>query len=144
MSNTPLVQLSNVEIHNYRCIEGNQSFEVEPDVTVLVGMNESGKTTILEAIAKCNYFDQSDPQFQFDALYDYPRARYNKYKKGSEDSRAVTLSYRISDELISRIEEELGIDLSGNTFSYTQGYDNNSTVGINSVLQLDGQDSLQD
>ncbi len=144
MSNTPLVQLSNVEIHNYRCIEGNQSFEVEPDVTVLVGMNESGKTTILEAIAKCNYFDQSDPQFQFDALYDYPRARYNKYKKGSEDSRAVTLSYRISDELISRIEEELGIDLSGNTFSYTQGYDNNSTVGINSVLQLDWQDYLQD
>ncbi len=144
MSNTPLIRLSNVEIHNYRCIEGDQSFEVEPDVTVLVGMNESGKTTILEAIAKCNYFDQSDSQFQFGALYDYPRARYNKYKKGSEDNRAVTLSYSISDELKSQIEEELRIGLSGDSFSYTQGYDNNSTVGINSVLQLTWQDYLQD
>lgn len=55
MPNDAMIRLSGVVIHNYKCIENDQSFDVEPDVTVLVGMNESGKTTALEAIAKCHY-----------------------------------------------------------------------------------------
>lgn len=69
-----MIKLTGVTIHNYKCIEGDQSFAVEDDVTILVGMNESGKTTALEAIEKCNCFED-DSKFVFNATHDYPRLR---------------------------------------------------------------------
>ena len=50
------MKLINVTIFKYKCIETEQSFKVEDDITILVGMNESGKTSLLEALAKTNYF----------------------------------------------------------------------------------------
>ena len=47
-----MITLKKATIYRYKCIENEQSFEIEPDVTVLVGMNESGKTSLLEALAK--------------------------------------------------------------------------------------------
>ena len=37
-------KLTKAAIYKYKSIENTQSFSVEPDTTVLVGMNESGKT----------------------------------------------------------------------------------------------------
>ena len=56
MKGTKMIKLKSVTIHKYKCIESDQSFEIRPDITILVGMNESGKTAILESIAKSNYF----------------------------------------------------------------------------------------
>ena len=50
-----MIKLIKANIIRYKCIETEQSFDVEDDVTVLVGMNESGKTSILEALAKTQY-----------------------------------------------------------------------------------------
>jgi predicted ATP-dependent endonuclease of OLD family len=41
-------------------------------ITVLVGMNESGKTSVLECLAKTNYFED-DEKFKFNETLDYPR-----------------------------------------------------------------------
>ena len=71
------MKLKKVAIHKYKCFESEQSFDVEDDVTVLVGMNESGKTSVLEAVAKTNYF-QDDSEFKFNLTHDFPR----KEKKG--------------------------------------------------------------
>ena len=51
-----MIKLIKADIVRYKCIEKEQSFNIEDDVTVLVGMNESGKTSILEALSKTNYF----------------------------------------------------------------------------------------
>jgi predicted ATP-dependent endonuclease of OLD family len=51
-----MIKLVGAKIHKYRCIESEQVFNVEDDVTVLVGMNESGKTSVLEALAKVQLF----------------------------------------------------------------------------------------
>ena len=51
-----MIKLKSVTINKYKCIEIEQSFDVEDDVTVLVGKNESGKTAILEAISKSNSY----------------------------------------------------------------------------------------
>ena len=134
MPNDAMIRLSGVVIHNYKCIENDQSFDVEPDVTVLVGMNESGKTTALEAIAKCHYFDEGDPEFKFEALKDYPRARYNKYRRGDEPEDAVTLRYEISEGLKSQIEIEMGISLEGTDFTCSTYYDGKTLIGINSLF----------
>ena len=39
-----MITLQEVTIHKYKCIESDQTFNVDEGVTVLVGMNESGKT----------------------------------------------------------------------------------------------------
>ena len=43
-----MIRLVKATINRYKCIEKEQSFDVEDNITVLVGMNESGKTSIVE------------------------------------------------------------------------------------------------
>jgi len=64
------MKLKNVEIKKYKSFEEPQKFEIEDDITILVGMNESGKTSALEVIAKTNYF-QDDESFKFKMLHRY-------------------------------------------------------------------------
>jgi len=74
-----MIELKSVTIHKYKCIEKDNSFEVDGKVTVLVGMNESGKTSILEAIAKTNYFE-ADEKFKFNTK---PTTTQEKKKRKS-------------------------------------------------------------
>ena len=55
-----MIRLVKATINRYKCIEKEQSFNVEDNITVLVGMNESGKTSILEALSKANYFEDEE------------------------------------------------------------------------------------
>ena len=43
------MKLTSVQISNYKCIRDPCSFTIS-DITCLVGMNEAGKTAILEAL----------------------------------------------------------------------------------------------
>ncbi|WP_417602547.1 AAA family ATPase [Owenweeksia hongkongensis] len=120
------MKLKKVTIHKYKSFETDQSFEVESDVTALVGMNESGKTSALEVIAKTNYF-QDDEDFIFNLTHDYPRREKKKIEKSGEDPRAVTCTYEISKDLIKKIEDEIGKDvLKSNEFSITYKYSNSA------------------
>lgn len=74
------MKLTHVEIEKYKCYETPQGFAVDEDITVLVGKNEAGKTAVLEAIAKTNYFTD-DATFKFDPVLDYPRKEKKKYDK---------------------------------------------------------------
>lgn len=58
-----MITLEKVEIHKYKSIENTQTFSIDDKITILVGMNESGKTNVLEALAKVNYFN-SDEEFK--------------------------------------------------------------------------------
>jgi len=44
------MRISKVNIENYKCFQGMFTLELNPQVNILVGNNESGKSTILEAI----------------------------------------------------------------------------------------------
>ena len=46
------MKLIKAVIHKYKSFETDQEFKLNKDITILVGMNESGKTSALEAIAK--------------------------------------------------------------------------------------------
>lgn len=119
------MKLKNVTVHKYKSFETDQSFDVESDVTALVGMNESGKTSALEVIAKTNYF-QDDKDFKFNLTHDYPRREKKKVEKSGENPKAVTCTYEISDELKAEIENEVGKGvLKTNEFSITYKYSNN-------------------
>ena len=58
------MKLTKVTIHKYKSFLTEQTYEVESQITRIVGKNESGKTALLEALAKSNYFeDNADFQF---------------------------------------------------------------------------------
>lgn len=118
------MKLKKVTIHKFKSFETDQSFDVESDVTALVGMNESGKTSALEVIAKTNYF-QEDEDFKFNLTHDYPRREKKKVEKSGENPKAVTCTYQISDELKAEIENEVGKGVfKSSEFSITFRYDN--------------------
>ena len=68
------MRLTHVRVQNYRCIRDTGWFEIEQAKTILVGLNEAGKTAVLNAL------QQIHPPAGvkgFDALRDYPRKLYN-------------------------------------------------------------------
>ena len=125
-----MVTLTKATIHKYKCIEDTQSFDVEPDITVLVGMNESGKTSILEALAKVNYFED-DEFFKFSLTHDYPRKQKKSIDKSGEDPEAIVLEFEIDAELKNKIVLDVGISPTSSKFTITKKYTNGKNVGIN-------------
>ncbi len=124
------MKLKKVEIKKYKSFEESQKFEIENDITILVGMNESGKTSALEAIAKTNYF-QDDESFKFNITHDYPRRQKKKMDKSGITPEAVVCTYEIDSNLINEIESDLGKDtLESTEFSITTKYDNKNIWSI--------------
>lgn len=122
-----MMKLRKVEILKYKSYTEKQAFEVEEDITILVGMNESGKTAALEAIAKTNYF-QDDDDFKFNVTHDYPRREKKKMEKSNVKPDAIVCTYEIEEELVKLIEEDLGTEaLKTNSFDCTKKYSSGST-----------------
>lgn len=122
-----MIKLKSVTVHKYKCIEKDNSFEVDDKVTVLVGMNESGKTSILEAIAKTNYFE-TDEKFKFNKTHDYPRKEKKEIDKAGSTPKAVTCHFYITDELMKLIEGDIGKGILTNR-EFTQSYDYKNSKG---------------
>ena len=118
------MKLKKVTIHKYKSFETDQTFEVQDDVTILVGMNESGKTSVLESIAKTNYF-QNDKKFKFNKTHDYPRREKKKMDKSEVMPKAITCVYSLDDELKKSVESKVGKNVfSLNELIVTTKYDN--------------------
>lgn len=121
------MRLKKVVIHKYKSFESAQEFDLDEDITILVGMNESGKTSALEALAKSNYF-QDDSAFKFNSTHDYPRKEKKKMDKSGVDPPAITCTYMIDEDLLSDIEADLGEGvLSTKEFAVTTKYGNGSS-----------------
>ncbi|HEY5534545.1 MAG TPA: AAA family ATPase [Ignavibacteria bacterium] len=50
------MKLVSASIKKYKSIFNAENIKIDDKITTLVGMNESGKTVSLEALAKSNYF----------------------------------------------------------------------------------------
>lgn len=118
--------LKKVTIHKYKSFLTEQTYEVESQITRIVGKNESGKTALLEALAKSNYFEDN-AEFKFSKDLDYPRGELTKVR--NENPEAITCEYELSDEDIQKIEDdfESGI-IQKQIFSETSYYDNTRTT----------------
>src|SRR5690554_4321094 len=137
------MKLTKVDVHKFKCFESEQSFDVEKDVTVLVGMNESGKTSLLEAVAKTNYF-QDDPAFKLNLTHDFPRKEKKKVDKSGEDPKAVTSTYSLDQNFINQINDDLGADaFSAKSVSVTHNYSGRRTFRGVSVRSEEHTSELQ-
>lgn len=115
-----MMKLREVVINRYKSYRKRQTISIDDSVTVLVGMNESGKSVLLEGLAKLNYFKLGDPRFQYDMAQDFPRKEFVKAQKSSEKIEIITAKFDISDHLMKKIADELGDGVVANTFSLSR------------------------
>ena len=100
--------LVKAQVQNFRSIDNAGVVEIDKDVTVFVGQNESGKTAFLKALALSRSVKATD---KFDIDRDYPRKSVNDYRKAHEKDPAVVteLTYKLSAHDLKAVNTLLGV-----------------------------------
>ncbi|CAL9583709.1 hypothetical protein SUDANB106_05098 [Streptomyces sp. enrichment culture] len=123
------MHLIRARITNYRSVEDSGMFDVEEDVTCLVGKNESGKTTLLQALFRLNPVEPAS----FDEVVDFParKTRERKQLPAGKKIPVVRATFRFDDTEMKAIQEELGPKVLRNPeFEVIIGYRDNSKTFI--------------
>jgi hypothetical protein len=126
------VRLVSARVGPFKSIDKPQQVSIDSDVTVLVGMNEAGKTVFLQALEKSN---DALRLAKFEPVDDYPRKSLPAYLKRHKDhpETVTVLTYQPRLEELSDLNKHLGMALGPDfTFSITHKYDN-SLVPVISV-----------
>ncbi len=71
------IKLTKFRVKNFRCVDDSDWINLD-DIIALVGINESGKTALLNALHTLN---PSDGKIDIDHIRDYPRERVSKDRK---------------------------------------------------------------
>lgn len=115
------MRLIKARITDYRSVEDSETFDIEDDVTCLVGKNESGKTTLLQALYRLNPVEP----VEFSEVIDYP-ARKTKERKSLPAGKMVPViraTFRFDPDELEAITAELGPNvLRSPEFTVTAGY----------------------
>ena len=114
----------------YKSIDDSESVKIEPDVTIIVGQNESGKTAFLQALHKAFPVEQN---INYNVTEEYPRKGLNNYQKIHDDDPAVVceLTYELTPSEIKKINEDFGLKLLDSlTFTYSRKYKGSGSVSI--------------
>jgi predicted ATPase len=130
------MKLRTVRITNYKCIEDSTEFSVGP-VACLVGKNESGKTTILEALYRLNPYVKEEGNFDYHQ--EYPRRHLSEYENTDEHANVVKTLWDLDAQDVAAIREPMGADALKSTEVVVQkGYENQSfwTVDVDEALVL--------
>ncbi|WP_104087761.1 ATP-dependent endonuclease [Cryobacterium sp. N19] len=96
---------------NYRSVIDSGDFDVEPEKTILVGINEAGKTAVLKALQSINAPEDTPA---LDYLFDYPRSQLNDIQKGRKklgDIQVAEATFTLDDTDRAAVLAASGIDL---------------------------------
>lgn len=85
------MRVESATISNFRCVVDSGSFGIEPDKTILVGVNEAGKTALLKAIQHASPTDDTKP---IDWLFDAPATMVDEIRRGN---------MKASDRAVARV-----------------------------------------
>lgn len=80
------MRLTQFRVRDYRSVHDSGVILVEPDKTLLVGVNEAGKTALLRALQQMKAPRDTEG---FSALRDYPRSRYTEVQRGEKDPSEI-------------------------------------------------------
>lgn len=111
-------------------MNSEQTVEIDPTVTVFVGMNEAGKTVLLKALHKSSDAVDED---EFDPIDDYPRKDLSSYLKQhkTEPATATILTYELEESEVSAANEALKTKIpSGFRISVIHKYDNTTQLSF--------------
>ncbi len=119
--------LKEFEISDFQSIHYSEPVKTG-DITCLVGKNEAGKTSLLQALYRLNPI--IEPDGNYDVTNDYPRKDTEDYiqevNSGSREHAIVTkVTYTLRKADIAGIQEEFGKGILNNPeLILTKGYEN--------------------
>jgi hypothetical protein len=97
--------LKSAQVRKFRSIEDSGPVRFEPDITCLVGMNESGKTALLEAVYRANPLGRSGG---FQELRDYPRRLRGRERQAIAETVPVSVTFELQDDDIEAVWSRFG------------------------------------
>lgn len=113
------MKLLRAKVENYRSIEDSGWVEIEPDLTALVGKNESGKTAFLQALFKLNPVEP----VAYDEVIDFPSRLTRRRKETNDVIPVCTAQFELAESELDAIERDLGVGtLLSSTFTVHRGY----------------------
>jgi hypothetical protein len=124
------MRVTSVSVGPFRSIDKEQVVEIDEDVTVLVGMNEAGKTVFLQSLRKTN---DVLGLARFEPVDDYPRKNLNTYQKrhGTSPEEVVTIRYALNEDERKRLAAAIGVGVPDDfSFSITTDYANDCSIGL--------------
>lgn len=104
------MRIAQARITNYRSVVDSGLFEVEPEKTILVGINEAGKTAVLKALQSINAPEGTK---ELDYLFDYPRSQLNDIQRGKKSLSMVKVAeatFSLSDDDRAAISAHVEVD----------------------------------
>lgn len=129
------MKLVAVTVQKFRNFVEPQRVEIEDDVTVLIGKNESGKTTILQALHRLN--PSNGPSKEFDLVIEYPRWRLTRDRKAEEleELAPVIAEFELTDSDRTALEASLPAPLpTAATVTAQRTYNNTLYVSVSAEL----------
>ena len=96
------MRLDRVQVTNFRSIDDSTGFKIS-DITCLVGKNQSGKTTVLQAIEPLN--PQNAAHAEYDRTRDYPRQYLTDYtdRHKSKAARVVQSVWSLTESEVAKV-----------------------------------------
>ncbi|MEV8335489.1 hypothetical protein OG275_37975 [Streptomyces niveus] len=123
----------------FRNIVDSGDVAISPDVTALVGKNESGKTALLSAIYRFHPVYSKD---SFDLGQEYPRWRRVPDTRSGEitEAKPITCTFELGDDDLRAVAGALGPGVvSGRSYSRSISYEGKRTV----TLHVDEEAALE-
>ncbi|MGB8603537.1 AAA family ATPase [Bradyrhizobium sp.] len=119
-----MIVLKKVELSHFKNILDSGPVAIEPDVTCLVGKNESGKTAFLQALHRLNPAQQS---LTFNAQRQYPAwlEKQHRRQKNLNHVTPVKAEFELDDKTWSELKQQFGrTTLASRNISISRQYDN--------------------
>jgi recombinational DNA repair ATPase RecF len=119
-----MIVLKKVELDHFKNILKSGPVGIEPDVTCLVGKNESGKTAFLQALHRLNPAQQN---VSFNAQRQYPAwlEKQHRRKKNLDEVTPVKAELELDGKTWAELENEFGkTTLASRIISISRQYDN--------------------
>lgn len=107
------MRLIKARVVNYRSVEDSDEFMIEPDVTCLVGKNESGKTATLKALYRLN---PVETDVAFNEVVDFPAKKSKERKTQKGFIPAIKATFALTDEEVALVTDVFGPDALASRF----------------------------
>jgi predicted ATPase len=120
--------LNSAQIRMYKSITDSTLVTFDPNVTCLVGKNESGKTAFLEGLYRLEPLPMGHPE-TFDGLRDYPRRSYTRDRQSVPGTIVIEATFALEADDVEAVESVFGKDsLSGGDIVVTKNYENKQAL----------------
>ena len=117
--------LKSVKIDHFKHVLNSTPVEIQPDITCLVGKNESGKTAFLEALRRLK---PAQGNVKFSIGRHYPawlEKMHKRQGKNLEQSKPIQVLFELEDADIAAVESVFGKGvIASREFGVSRQYDN--------------------